>query len=104
VTTPSDEVRASFAQDYPLMGWTADILATIARCGCELLGHFTLPDEAWWDDFSALMEERVRVLRRSYERDAEALAALALIGREVELHRSYSGHYAYEFFVARRNT
>jgi hypothetical protein len=57
----------------------------------------------WWDDFYTPMEERVRVLRSKYGGDVEALAALDLIGREVELHRRYSGYYAYEFFAVRRS-
>jgi hypothetical protein len=61
-----------------------------------------LPDEAWWDDFYTPMEARVRVLRSKYGGDVEGLAALDLIGREVELHRRYSDYYAYEFFAARR--
>jgi len=48
---PPPEVKASFDWDYPTMGRVADILATIAKSGFSLMGHFTLPDEAWWDDF-----------------------------------------------------
>lgn len=99
---PPDEVRAAFAQDHPQMGWTDDVLAAIERCGLELLGHFTLPDEAWWEDFYTPMAERVRVLQRKYPHDAEALGALESIGLEIELHRRHSACYAYEFFVVRR--
>jgi hypothetical protein len=100
---PPDEVRAGFAQDYPQMGWTVDILAVIDRCGLKLLGHFTLPDKAWWDDFYSPMEKRVQILRHKHSHDAEALKVLDLIGREVEIHRKYSNYYAYEFFVVQRN-
>lgn len=48
---PPAEVRASFQDDYPAMGRVPDILAAIERCGHALIGHFTLPDEAWWEDF-----------------------------------------------------
>ena len=30
---PPPEVKASFDLDYPTMGWTADVLAAIERCG-----------------------------------------------------------------------
>ena len=100
---PPPEVRAAFDQDYPGMARTPDVLATIARCGFELLGHFTLPDEAWWDDFYTPMIGRIEELRSRYAADSEALAALGELGREPELHRLHSEHYAYEFFVARRD-
>jgi SAM-dependent methyltransferase len=98
---PPPEVRAYFDLDYPGMGWTVDILAAIERCGFELLGHFTLPDEAWWDDYYTPMQQRLQELRAKYTADSDALAVLDEIGREPELHRVHSKYYAYEFFVAR---
>jgi len=100
---PPAEVRAAFDQDYPAMGRTPDVLAIIERCGLELLGHFTLPDDAWWDDFYTPMLRRIAELRGRYGADGEALAALAELAREPELHRLHSEYYAYEFFVTRRD-
>jgi SAM-dependent methyltransferase len=99
---PPAEVKASFDFDYPTMGWAADILATIQRRGLDVIGHFTLPDEAWWDDFYSPMERRLAELRVRHAGDGEALAVLDQIAREPELHRRYSDYYAYELFVVRR--
>jgi SAM-dependent methyltransferase len=99
---PPPEVKEEFDLGYPTMGWTSDVLATIEKCGFEVLGHFTLPDRAWWDDFYSPMERRVDELRGKYAADGEALALLDEIGGEPELHRMHSEYYAYEFFVARR--
>ena len=99
---PPPEVKAGFDLEYPTMGWVADNLATIVNCGFELLGHFTQPDEAWWDDFYTPMENRIAALRSKYAKDIDALAILDQIAREPEMHRRYSDFYAYEFFVARR--
>ena len=73
----------------------------IERSGFTLLGHFTLPDEAWWDDFYTPMERRIVELRGKYAGDEEALAVLDEIAEEPAMHRRYSDYYAYEFFVAR---
>jgi SAM-dependent methyltransferase len=97
------EVRASFAADYPTMGRVEDVLAAIAASGLSPAGHFTLPDEAWWDDFYTPMERRIAALVEEHAGDAEALAALAELAREPEMHRLHSRHYAYEYFVARRD-
>ena len=102
VDHPPPDVKASFDFDYPTMGRVPDVLAAIERVGLALVGHFTLPDEAWWDDFYAPMERRVVELRGKYAGDAAVLAVLDQIAQEPELHRRHSATYAYEFFVARR--
>ncbi len=100
---PPPEVKALFDTDYPTMGWTEDDLALIACCGFSVLGHFTLPDEAWWEDFYRPLQRRIAELRRQLVDDAEACGILDQLAAEPELHRRYSGYYAYEFFVARRS-
>lgn len=99
---PAPEVKASFDFDYPAMGRVSDLLATIERSRLSLVGHFTLPDEAWWDDFYTPMERRIAELRARYAADAEALAVLGRLAQEPELHRRHAGSYAYEFFVLRK--
>lgn len=100
--SPPPEVEAGFDLDYPTMGRVPDVVAAIAASGLSLLDHFTLPDEAWWDDFYTPMERRIEELRGKYAGDAEALAVLDQIAQEPEMHRRHSDSYAYEFFVARR--
>jgi SAM-dependent methyltransferase len=99
---PPEQVKAGFDMDYPAMGWADDDVAAIRECGFELVGHFTLPDEAWWDDFYTPMEKRIAELRKKYSGDAEASAILDQLAAEPEIHRRHSDFYAYEFFVARR--
>ena len=57
-----EAVQAAFA-DYPGMGSVTDVLATIEASRFDLVGHFPLPDEAWWDDFYTPMEARLADLR-----------------------------------------
>lgn len=99
---PPPEVKASFDLDYPTMGRVADVVAAIGQAGFSLEGHFTLPDEAWWDDFYTPMERRIEELRSKYARDPEALGVLDQLAQEPEMHRRHSDYYAYEFFVTRR--
>jgi SAM-dependent methyltransferase len=101
---PPPEVKVGFEADYPTMAWTTDDLAAVEACGFSPIGHFTLPDEAWWDDFYAPMQGRIAELRPRYAADAEASAVLDQLAREIELHSLYSEYYAYEFFVAARNS
>ena len=99
---PPPAVKAGFDFDYPDMGSLGDDLAVIQDCGFDLIGHFTLPDEAWWEDFYTPMELRIDELRSRYAGDLEALGILDQLAEEPDIHRRYSDFYAYEFFVARR--
>lgn len=99
---PPPEVKTSFGIDYPTMGWVDDVVAAIENCGFEQLGHFTLPDEAWWSDFYTPMLNRIEELRGRYANDGEASAVLEQLAQEPAMHRCHSEYYAYEFFVARR--
>ncbi|EWH03102.1 SAM-dependent methyltransferase [Halomonas sp. BC04] len=101
--SPPAQVKAGFELDYPGMGWLDDDLVALHEGGFELVGHFTLPDEAWWVDFYTPMEARIEALRPRYENDADALAILDRLAEEPEIHRRYSDYYAYEFFVSRRS-
>jgi len=99
---PPPEVKASFENDYPAMGRIPDVLAAIERIGFSLIGHFTLPDEAWWDDFYRPMEIRIEELRGKYADDDDSLAVLDQLAQEPAMHRRHSSYYAYEFFVTHR--
>lgn len=96
-----DEVRAAFA-DYPTMGTEADVLAQLEAGGWSVLGHFLLPDAAWWDDFYRPMEQRIESLRAKFAGAPEALAALDEIAKEPRMHRAHGHHYGYLCVVARR--
>jgi SAM-dependent methyltransferase len=98
---PPAEVVQSFS-DYPTMGSVPDVLTKIQRAGLSVMGHFTLPDEAWWDDFYTPMELQIEELRAKYVGDAESMLILDQIAAEPKMHRNHSQSYAYEFFVAQR--
>lgn len=99
---PPPEVKAAFELDYPTMGTVADVVAVLARTGLSLVDHFTLPDEAWWDDFYTPMEQRIAALRGLHAADGEALDALDQLAEEPAMHRRHAAFYAYELFVTRR--
>jgi len=100
VDDPPPEVRELFEPDYPEMGRVDDLLAVICGSGFSPIGHFTLPDEAWWTDFYSPMEKRIGEMRQQYFGNDEALAVIDILAREPEMHRNYPHCYAYEFFVA----
>jgi len=98
---PPHEPQRFFAGEYPAMQDVEANLAAVRRAGYRLIGHFLLPESAWWEHYYVPMEERLRALRGAYAEDPEALAMVELHEREIDLYRKYSDWYGYVFYVMR---
>lgn len=59
-------------------------LQLIPNCGYKLLNYFSLPDDAWWQDYYHPLEERVKELSYEYKNNPEALKKLREYQNEVE--------------------
>lgn len=99
---PPAELQEFWQREYPDIKSVDDNLQLIGENGYELLGHFTLPDRAWWDQYYTPMRKRIPGLRLKYANSPEALGLLDDNEIEMNLHRKYSKWYGYEFFVCRR--
>jgi SAM-dependent methyltransferase len=99
-STPS-AIKALWKQRYPDMPTLEQILNLIPACGYDLVGHFTLPEKAWWNYYLP-MEARINSLCTQYHNNSEALAALENERREIEMYREYHDWYGYEFFVLQK--
>lgn len=98
---PPQEVATFFGEAYPAMQHRDEVCRPLERLGYELLGHFTLPDAAWWDHYYGPLEAKLPALRAKYRDDAEALAIVAMTEREIAMRHDYGAAYGYEFVVAR---
>lgn len=85
-------------EHYPEMTDVAGNLNLVADAGYLPLGHFVLPDRAWWRGYYDPLEARIQRLRA--ERP-EAAAVLDAEEAEIHLFRRFSSHYGYVFYVAR---
>jgi SAM-dependent methyltransferase len=99
---PPSEVAEFFRQGYPDMRHVDDVVALVGACGYDLVGHFTLPGEAWWRDYYGPLEKRLDRLVLKYAGDAEVLDMLELERTEIDMYRRYHDGYGYEFVVARK--
>ena len=97
-----EECRRFFANGYPAMVDVETNLATVKACGYRLLGHFTLPESAWWGPYYQPLEERLREFRRESATDPEKLEVIELMQSEIDLYRKYSSYYGYVFFLMQR--
>jgi SAM-dependent methyltransferase len=90
-----------FAAEYPEMTDIATNLTTIEEKGYDVIGHFTLPESAWWDHYYTPLEAKLPGLRSKYAGDDEGLGLVEMTAREIDVRRRFGDSYGYEFFVAR---
>lgn len=102
VDEPPEVVREFFAAEYPAMRGIEAIAGIVAEEGFELIGHFGLPEVAWWRQYYTPLEARLRLLREKYSGDGAALGVIAAAELEIEMRRRFPAAYGYEFFVTRR--
>ena len=99
---PPQALVTWWLSEYPAMGGIQDCLDKVTNAGCELIDHFVLPENAWWDDYYKPMEARIASLRAELEADPAGLEALAQHQQEIDYYRRWSAHYGYLFVVARK--
>ena len=97
---PAD-CRHFFSEGYPAMTDVEAALSAIRACGYELLGHFTLPESAWWTSYYHPVEERLHLLRQRHAGNAENLLMIESIQKEIDMYRQHSDYYGSVFFVMR---
>jgi len=87
---------------YPGIRSIPENLAAIPPRGYEIVGHFPLPDDAWWAEYYGPLEKRLGELRETYAGNAEALAVIEESEREIEIYRDHPGWYGSVFFLMRK--
>jgi ubiquinone/menaquinone biosynthesis C-methylase UbiE len=101
-TDISDEPRRFWAENYPAITSIDENCRIATESGYEVIDCFSLPENAWWDDYYTPMETRLRQLRIKHCGDAAALQAIDGTQAEIDLYRSYSRSYGYVFYVCRK--
>lgn len=94
---PPQEVQRFWQEAYPDMQSLETLLHLIPACNYNIVGHFTLPPEAWWAYYQPL-EARLDQLASKYTQPPDSLV-LAVERQEIQMYRQYSDWYGYEFFV-----
>ena len=97
---PPVELLQFFKNEYPPMTNVESNLSKVRASGYELVGNFTLPDSAWWDDYYTPLEAKLPRLSEKFKEDEEALEIIDTTKLEIEMRHKYAGWYGYEFFIA----
>jgi ubiquinone/menaquinone biosynthesis C-methylase UbiE len=57
----------------------------VASCGYKMIEHFSLPEEAWWEEYYSPLEIRVKELYEKYSNDPVALEVLNIHQTEIDI-------------------
>ena len=57
----------------------------VASCGYKMIEHFSLPEEAWWEEYYSPLEIRVKELYKKYSNDPAALEVLNIHQTEIDI-------------------
>lgn len=96
---PPQEIHDYWKESYPGISTVPENLEQIRGCGYDLIGHFTLPEDAWWVEYYGPLEERIQVLRKKHVDDCKALVVLDKEQREIDMFKKYHEWYGSAFFV-----
>jgi SAM-dependent methyltransferase len=98
---PPAEAAAFFGAGYPGMAGIPENLERARAVGFDLVDHFTLPAEAWWDEYYTPLEQRMTALEP--QADPELAAIISETRQEIELYRRHHNSYGYVFYLLRQS-
>lgn len=99
--SPPEQVQAWMHREYPEALDIPGNLARIRHEGYDLVGHFTLPESAWWEPYYTPLEARHQAMLDKYGEREDLRMTLEESIQEIDMYRRYSDWYGYVFFVLR---
>lgn len=101
--SPPSKAADFFKEEYPSITNRESVISTIHEAGYQPLDNFTLPENAWWDDYYAPLAARLPFLENKYIGDEIAMPVIKLARKEIAIREKFGDSYGYEFFVAKNN-
>jgi SAM-dependent methyltransferase len=88
---------------FPEIDTVPGYVAQLPRCGYQLIGQFALPEDFWWRNFYALLDERICELRQKHAEDQTSQQSLDREQREVDLFHKHARWYGSAFLVMQKS-
>ena len=99
---PPKEIWDFWQRIYPAITTIPNMLDTIKKQGYKIIGHFPLPEDAWWDLYYTPLEERLKKLEIKYKDNKKAQELIKAGYEEIELFRKYNQWYGSVFFIMQK--
>ncbi len=99
---PPQEIFEFWQQVYPAITTIENNPEIIEKCKYKLIGHFPLPEDAWWDLYYNPLEKRLKKLEKKYKNNTKALEMINEEYKEINLFRKYNEWYGSVFYVMQK--
>lgn len=96
------EPKNYWESGYPEIKGIADNMKIIEKLGYSPVGHFIIPEKAWWKDYYNPLTDRISKLRKKYMNNKEANDKMDNTLREIKLYKRYSDYYGYVFYIMKK--
>lgn len=75
----------------------------ISQCSYELINHFVLSEDIWWNEYYAPLEKKFNEVRVRHTTDQKTIAVLNDDQREIDTFKRDPKRYRSMFFVMRKS-
>jgi ubiquinone/menaquinone biosynthesis C-methylase UbiE len=99
---PPQEISDYWEEVYPAITTIENNLEIIKKCNYKLIGHFPLPEDAWWDLYYNPLEKRLKRLELEYKNNNKALDMINEEYKEINLFKKYNEWYGSVFYVMQK--
>jgi cyclopropane fatty-acyl-phospholipid synthase-like methyltransferase len=99
---PPVEVKEFWDKYDPEMLDNEQKRSIIRKSGYSEVGHFILPESAWWQGYYNPVLKRIEILKQEYAGDSDAQDELDMTLEEVEMYRKYAEYYGYVFYIMQK--
>ena len=99
---PPQEILDFWEQVYPAITTIENNLEIIKKCNYKLIGHFPLPEDAWWELYYTPLEKRLKKLEIKYKNNTRALEMINEEYKEINLFRKYNEWYGSVFYMMQK--
>ncbi len=99
---PPHEIEDYWKKYYPDIKTVKQCLEIIPKCDYKLFGHFSLPEDAWWESYYQPLEELIKILKKKYNEDPKVLKILNKQQEEIDIYKKYKKWYGSAFFIMQK--
>jgi ubiquinone/menaquinone biosynthesis C-methylase UbiE len=97
-----EEIKNFWEIHYPAIQDIKGNLEIIRNNGYKIVGYFTLPESAWWNDYYNPLQKRLTLFQEKYKNNEDALQFAQIEQVEINLYRKFSVYYGYVFYIMQK--
>jgi cyclopropane fatty-acyl-phospholipid synthase-like methyltransferase len=99
---PPKELLDYWKKIYPAISTVDQNIKIIEKSGYKLLGHFALPEDAWWELYYNPLEKHLKELEPKYKNNTKVMNMIQQEYREIEMFRKYNDWYGSVFYIMQK--